>query len=49
VEAEVGVHGLAVVGEVVDAVGGGGDDAEVEAGASHPPPEVWVAGRGNVK
>ncbi len=49
VEAEVGVHRRAVVGEVVDAVGGRGDDAEVEASASHPPPEVRVAGRGDVE
>lgn len=49
VEAEVGVNGLAVVGEVVDPGGGRGDDDEVEAGAAHSPPEVWVAGRQDVE
>lgn len=46
---EIGIHGLAVVCEVIDLVCGGCDDAEIEARSSHTPKEVRVAGRRNVE
>lgn len=47
-EPHICAHGLAVVCGIIDLVCGGCDDAEIEARSSHAPPEVGVAGRGNI-
>ena len=42
---EIGVHGLAIVREIVDSVRGRSYDPEIEARPSHAPPEIGVASR----